>query len=220
MSQGGALRRTHRIGPQRLVVLAAVAIAACSALVTGAFAQRQAAVVRYKAAVVALTEDAELRRTFEDSLVVKAREHDYDAVTSYQIEPNVTRVDRNQFLNALAANGIQAVLMLRPAAIGEGASLESVRGEVSDELLRDMRQFAQQVSESGNADDLVAVVHMAIYVIRGGEPRLVSSGAVWLDEEVENREEGIERLQELIAKNVDAVRPAIRMRLGLPPLPE
>lgn|SRR5690606_19538164 len=220
MSHSRARRQAFSNGRQpRLLALALIAIASW-AVVSGALAQRQAPIVRYKAAVVALTDDAELRKAFEESLVVKAREHDYDAVTSYEIEPNVTRVDRNQFLKALAANGIQAVLMLRPAAIGAGASLESVRGEVSDELLRDMQQFARQVSDSGHPDDLVAVVHMAIYVIRSGEPRLVSSGAVWLDEEVESREQGIERLQELIAKNVDAVRPAIRMRLGLPPLPD
>ena len=219
MSQDRASDRHCFIHRQRrLVVVALSAFLSCVA-VSGAHAQREEPVVRYKAAVVALTDDAALRKTFEDSLVAKAREHDYDAVTSYEIEPNVTRVDRDQFLKALAANGIEAVLMLRPAAIGAGSSLEAVRGEVSDELLRDMQQFAQQVSEKSNPDDLVAVVHMAIYVIRGGEPRLVSSGAVWLDEEVESREQGIERLQELIAANVDAVRPAIRMRLGLPPLP-
>lgn len=219
MSQDRASARPRSIRrPRRFVVVALSAIVSCVG-VFGAHAQREEPVIRYKAAVVALTDDAELRKSFEDSLVAKAREHDYDAVTSYGIEPNVTRVDRNQFLTALAANGIQAVLMLRPAAIGAGSSLESVRGEVSDELLSDMRQFAQQVSDKGSADDLVAVVHMAIYVIRSGEPRLVSSGAVWLDEEVESREQGIERLQELIATNVDAVRPAIRMRLGLPPLP-
>jgi hypothetical protein len=212
-----ALFRIARRPRPALVALGAFAFAALA--LSGANAQQGERIVRYKAAVVALTDDAELRKSFEDSLVAKAREHDYDAVTSYGIEPNVTRVDRNQFLRALAANGIQAVLMLRPAAIGAGASLESVRGEVSDELLRDMRQFAQQVGSGGSADDLVAVVHMAIYVLRDGDPRLVSSGAVWLDEEVESREQGIERLQELIAANVDAVRPAIRMRLGLPPLP-
>ena len=218
MSQDRASGRQCFVQRQRRLVVVALSAFLCVA-VSGAHAQREEPAVRYKAAVVALTDDAALRKTFEDSLVAKAREHDYDAVTSYEIEPNVTRVDRDQFLQALAANGIEAVLMLRPAAIGAGSSLEAVRGEVSDELLRDMQQFAQQVSEKSNADDLVAVVHMAIYVIRGGEPRLVSSGAVWLDEEVESREQGIERLQELIAANVDAVRPAIRMRLGLPPLP-
>ncbi|HEX7081800.1 MAG TPA: hypothetical protein VF329_12375 [Gammaproteobacteria bacterium] len=35
---------------------------------------------------------------------------------------------------------------------------------------------------------------------------------------METREEGIERLQDLIVANVDAARPAIRRLLGLPPL--
>jgi len=52
------------------------------------------------------------------------------------------------------------------------------------------------------------------------KPELVSSGAVWLDEPVTDRAEGIKRLQGLILTNVDAVRPSIRRHLGLPPLPE
>jgi hypothetical protein len=63
-------------------------------------------------------------------------------------------------------------------------------------------------------------VHLAIYTLTAKDPELISSGAVWLDEPVTNREEGIERLQALILQNVDAVRPAIRRRLGLPPLPQ
>jgi hypothetical protein len=47
---------------------------------------------------------------------------------------------------------------------------------------------------------------------------LISSGAVWLDEPNPSREQGIERLQNLILANVNAVRPAIREHLGLPPI--
>jgi hypothetical protein len=174
-------------------------------------------VVRYRSAVVALTDDAELRRTFEDSLVARAREHNYDAVTSYDLEPNVQSVDRDRFLRTLASNGVQAVLMLRPAAIGAGSSLESVRNEVSPELFNDMQQFAQEVSASGG-ENLIAVVHMAVYLLGEDDPQLISAGAVWLDEPVENQAEGINRLQDLMLANVDAVRPAIREHLGLPPL--
>jgi hypothetical protein len=42
---------------------------------------------------------------------------------------------------------------------------------------------------------------------------------VWLDENVRDRAQGIARLEDLIADNVDAARPALRQRLGLPPLP-
>jgi hypothetical protein len=173
----------------------------------------------YKAAVVALTDEAALRQSFENELVATARSHAYDAVTSYDITSDVQNLDRDDFLDALSARGIQAVLMVRPAAVGEGSSLESVRKEVSNRTFQDMQRFARELSgaESG---ELIAVVHLAIYTLTSKDPELVSSGAVWLDEPVANREEGIKRLQALILQNVDAVRPAIRRRLGLPPLPQ
>ena len=176
-------------------------------------------VVKYKSAVVALTEDPALRQAFESDLAAKARTHDYDAVTSYDLVPNVGDVDAKDFIDTLVSHGVQAVLMIRPAAIGEGSSLDSVRKEVSPKTLADMRSFAKKVSGS-SGDDLIAVVHMAIYVLRGGESELISSGAVWLDEPVKTREEGIERLQNLMLANVDAARPQIRQYLRLPPLPD
>lgn len=174
--------------------------------------------VRYKSAVVGLTDDTELRTRIENDLVAKARANDYDAVTSYDIAPDVNRVDDRRFLGALASRGVQAVLMLRPAAVGAGSSLESVRNEIPQELYADMRKFAREVSSS-DGDDLIAVVHMAIYTITEREATLISAGAVWLDEQVESRDQGIERLENLILANVNAARPAIRQRLRLPPLP-
>jgi hypothetical protein len=195
------------------------AAAACSGLCGIALSQPSTPeVVRYRSAVVALTEDAELRKTFEDSLVAKARTDGYDAVTSYDVEPDVGNLDRDRFLRALPSGGVQAVLMLRPAAIGAGSSLQSVRNAVSPELFRDMQEFAQAVSPSGG-ENLIAVVHMAIYVLSDDDPELISAGAVWLDEAVGSQAEGIDRLQDLMLANVDAVRPAIREHLGLAPLP-
>jgi hypothetical protein len=173
----------------------------------------------YKAAVVALTDDAALRQSFESELVATARSHAYDAVTSYDITSDVQNLDRDDFLEALAARGVQAVLMVRPAAVGEGSSLESVRNEVSTRTFQDMQRFARELSGTGSGE-LIAVVHLAIYTLTAKEPELISSGAVWLDEPVADREEGIKRLQTLILQNVDAVRPAIRRRLGLAPLPQ
>jgi hypothetical protein len=171
----------------------------------------------YKSAVVALTEDPALRAAFEDGLVAKARTHEYDVVPSYPIVRDIREARDDRFLEALAALGVEAVLMLRPAAVGPGASLESVRDEVSPKLYSDMQKFAKQVSKSGG-EDMIAVVHMAIYVVKGGRPELMSSGAVWLDEPVTDRQQGIDRLQDLMLANVDAIRPAIRQRLRLPPL--
>ena len=173
----------------------------------------------FKSAVVALTEDAALRQSFETDLVAIAKSHAYDAVTSYDITSDVKSLDTDAFLDALAARGIQAVLMVRPAAVGEGSSLESVRNEVSNRTFADMQRFAKRPSGPG-ADDLIAVVHLAIYTLIDKKPELVSAGAVWLDEPVADRAEGIKRLQGLILANVDSVRPSIRRHLGLPPLPQ
>jgi len=182
-----------------------------------AYSQQQPAT--FKSAVVALTEDSALRQSFESELVAMAKANSYDAVTSYDITSDVKSLDTDEFLKALQSRGIQAVLMVRPASVGEGASLESVRNEVSSRTFADMQKFAKRPSGPG-ADDLIAVVHLAIYTLTAKKPELVSSGAVWLDEPVTDRAEGIKRLQGLILQNVDAVRPSIRRHLGLPPLPQ
>jgi hypothetical protein len=173
--------------------------------------------VTARSAIVALTDDPELRRSFEDQMVATALSYRYDAIVSYDIVPNIDDMDRRRIAAQLEAENVQVVLMLRPAAIGAGSSLESVRNEVGPGIYESMRVFARELSDSGS-DDLIAVVHMAIYTLSDGEARLLSSGAVWLDEEVENQQEGIERLQGLIVANINAARPAIRERLGLPPL--
>jgi hypothetical protein len=191
----------------------ALLIVSASAIST---AEAQAPIT-YKAAVVALADEPAVRAEFEEALATKAREHRYDAITTYDIAPEVRDLDDDDFLDLLEANGVRTVLMLRPAAIGEGASLESVRNEVSPRLLSDMQRFAKEVG-SANANEMIAVVHMAIYLVENGDPELLSSGAVWLDQEVESREQGLERLRDLVLGNVDAVRPAIRRHLGLPPL--
>lgn len=178
----------------------------------------QARTITLKAAVVALTEDAALRESFERDLVARARENNYDAITSFDIQRDVRRVDDRAFIEALRSRGVSAVLMMRPAAVGEGSSLESVRNEVSPRLYADMQKFARRVSENGT-DDLIAVVHLGIYMITGNRPDLISAGAVWLDEPVTDRAEGLERLQDLIVANVDKNRPELRRYLGLPPLP-
>lgn len=189
------------------------------ASLVAATASAQQPVQTFRAAVVALTEDAALRQSFESELVAIAKAHSYDAVTSYDITSDVASLDTNAFLQALASRGVQAVLMVRPAAVGQGSSLEAVRNEVSNKTFADMQKFAKRPSGPG-ANELIAVVHLAIYTLTAKKPELVSSGAVWLDEPVADRADGIKRLQGLILSNVDAVRPSIRRHLGLPPLPQ
>src|SRR5215831_16628643 len=84
------------------------------ALSSAASAQQPAQqIVTFKAAVVALTDDAKLREDFERSLVAKAREHRYDAVTSYDLVPKVDDVHNRNFIKTLTAKGVQTVLMVR-----------------------------------------------------------------------------------------------------------
>jgi hypothetical protein len=173
--------------------------------------------VTLKSAVVTLSAQPELRAEFEEGLVRKAREQQYNAVPSYGFVPDVTDVDDRDFVKRMLTNGVGAVLMVRPAAVGPDASLESVKNSVSPGVYANIRAFARELSPSGE-DDILAVVHLAIYLVSIDGAELISSGAVWLDEPNPSREEAIERLQNLIVANVDGVRPAIRQHLGLPAL--
>src|SRR5262245_9357492 len=192
----------------------------CAALAIAASAHGQGRENRiYKMAVVALTNDPALRSEFERQLVAKAREHNYDAVTSYDLVPTVTDVRNREFVDTMLANKVDLGWLLRPAAIGPGASLDSVRKEVSAKTLTDMHDFAKKVSESGG-DDLIAVVHSAVYLFYGRDPEVITSGAVWLDEPVQDRAEAMTRLQDLALENLDAARPALRRYYRLAPIPQ
>jgi hypothetical protein len=173
--------------------------------------------VTLKSAVVALAAQPELRAEFEEGLVARALELDYNAVPSYNLVPDVTDVNDPDFIKRLVSNGVGAVLMVRPAAVGPGATLESVRDAVSPSTYANMLAFARELSPSGE-EDMLAVVHLGLYLLSVHGAELISSGAVWLDEPNPSREDGIRRLQNLIVANVNGVRPAIRQHLGLPPL--
>jgi len=173
--------------------------------------------VTLKAAVVALAAQPALRSEFEEGLVAKARENNYNAVTSYDLVPDVTDLDDADFIKRLVSNGVGAILMVRPASVGAGATLESVRDSVSPNVYANMEAFARELSPSGE-EEVLAVVHLGIYLINIARAELISSGAVWLDEPNPSQEEAIDRLQNLIVANVNGVRPAIRQHLGLPPL--
>jgi hypothetical protein len=190
----------------------------CAALAVAASASGQGRENRiYKAAVVALTDDASLRADFERELVMKARARNYDAITSYDLVPSIDDVDNRDFVDTMLANRVDVVLLLRPAAIGPGSSLDSVRKEVSAKTLTDMRSFARNVGDSG-ADDLIAVIHMAVYLFYGRDLEVISSGAIWLDDPVQDRAEASARLQDLTLDNIDAARPAIRRHYRLAPV--
>jgi hypothetical protein len=200
------------------LMFSAKVLCICAALGIAAAAAGQGRENRiFKAAVVALTTDSALRAEFERGLVAKAREHNYDAVTSYDLVPGVADVKDREFIDTMLANKVDVVLLVRPAAVGPESSLDSVRKEVSAKTLTDMHDFAKKVSGS-DGNDLIAVVHLALYLFYGRDPEVISSGAVWLDEPVADRAEGISRVQDLVIENVDAARPAIRRYYRLAPI--
>jgi hypothetical protein len=194
------------------------ALYVCAALAVAGSACGQGRENRiYKMAVVALTTDPALRADFERQLVAKAREHDYDAVTSFDLVPTVKDVGSREFVDTMLANKVDLVWVLRPAAIGPDASLDSVRKQVSAKTLTDMRDFAKKVSNS-DGNDLIAVVHMGVYLFYTRSPEVITSGAVWLDEPVQDRAEGVARVQDLALENLDGARPALRRYYRLAPV--
>lgn len=170
-----------------------------------------------KVALVALTDDADVRAQFEDGLALKARDHDYDVVSSHRIVPDVADVDNRGFVRQLSEAGVGVVLMMRPAAVGAGSSIAAVRNAVSSDVYRNMRRFAREISPSAG-NDLFAVIHLGIYLLETDGPELLSAGAVWLEEAADSQDEAIDLLQDLVLTNADAVRGPIREHIGLPPI--
>ena len=171
----------------------------------------------YRFATIALAENPLVRSNFERGLTAKLREHDYDAVSSYNIVQEITEVNDTNFVQRLTSNDIVGALIIRLAAVGPGSSLESVRDDVPTGMFLDMKEFAGELT-STKEDELIAVLHMAFYMFNAGKVTLISAGAVWLDEPVENRAEAVDRLQNLVVTNLDRVRPKFRKHMGLDPL--
>ena len=130
-------------------------LAACAALGVAAVAYAQqpsgsqappssTQVVTFKAAVVALISNPALRKEFETGLVATAREYRYDAITCYDLVPKVSDVRDRDFIKTLTAKGVQVVLMVRPAAVGPGSSLDAVKKlKFTDAELKEIDHHAQ-----------------------------------------------------------------------------
>lgn len=195
----------------------------CLALVAGLFAAASGSVQAaasldgeppsaYRAAVAVLVDDARFRAQLEESLVTKGRQHGFDLVASHTLLPDARDLSAEDAPALLGTKGVQVVVMLRPAAVGPGTSLEAVRDSLPPGLYSQMRRFAATASAAG-PDDLIAVVQVAIYALASDEPRLATAGAVWLSEPVASREEGIAKLEDMLLQNVEAAREQIRRNL-------
>jgi hypothetical protein len=166
----------------------------------------------YRTAVVALVKDAKFRAQLEDSLVTKGRTHGFDLVASHQLVADTREFAEGRPPALLRRQGISVIVMVRPASVGAGVTLESVRDSLPPGLYSQMHRFADQTSPA-DVEDLIAVVHVAIYSLATDEPTLVTAGAVWLNEPVATREEGIAKLEDMLLQNVEAAREQIKRDL-------
>jgi hypothetical protein len=166
--------------------------------------------------VVALVDDAKLRADIEDGVAAKLDDAELDLVASHAMTQDVRNVAGKDFLAALRDRGVRGLLVLRPAPVGTETSLTSVRAEITPQMLRDFRSFAKRVSRIG-ASEAPIVMHIAVYVLAGGEPRLATAGATWLDRAPASREDAVERLDGLVALNIQRAGPQIRDALQSAP---
>ncbi|HEX5420372.1 MAG TPA: hypothetical protein VFY39_10260, partial [Gammaproteobacteria bacterium] len=169
----------------------------------------QSAVETERFAVVVLVDDPKLRADLEDGVAAQLEGHGLDPVASHALAPNVRDVAKSDFLAVLKSRHVAGVFMLRPAPLGPGSSLQTVRSSVTPQMLRDFRAFAKRVSRIGPRES-PAVVHIGVYLLEDGEPMLFTAGATWLDSDAGSRDEAVARLEHLVALNLEQAAPAIR----------
>ncbi len=160
-------------------------------------------------AVVVLVADAELRARFEDGVVAKLDGQALRAVSSHGLVPDLGDLDKRSVLARLERAHVAGLLVLRPAALGSGDSLTSVRRSVTPDMLRDFAGFTKRVSRI-RPGEAPAVVHIGVYVLGGREPMLLTAGATWLDADAPSRDSAVDRLENLVALNLDRAAPEIR----------
>lgn len=193
---------------------------ACLLLLAAAsqsFAQDAQERVRLRSAIVVVSDNPDLGREIEQGAVERANANDYDAEASYALTPKDFEARQHGLLQDLASRNIQTLLVLSPLSVGRGASLDALRATLSPDVFKSIQAYAAEFGKSGGRN-LVAVMQIAIYVLGDDGLDLLSQGAVWLDDEVATQDEAVARLLDLVLKNVDSIRPAIRRHLGLAPL--
>ena len=115
---------------KRVLVLLASLVAAT------AYSQQPPAT--FKSAVVALTEDAALRQSFETELVAIAKSHAYDAVTSYDITSDVESLDTDAFIRHLDAVRDNAAEMVYRHHIFSVASVLPIGAQSSQQQFQQL----------------------------------------------------------------------------------
>lgn len=169
-----------------------------------------------KFTVVALSKEHNIRRDFENELVKKLRANNYDAITSYSLLPDISSLRDPELRLKLQEEGIQGVLLLRPIDIGEQASIQSAQKQIAPRAYDSIEAFVTDYR--GGDFSTQAVVQVSGFLLSEAHTANFWQGIIWLDDSVETRQEGIEKLSELVLSNLNASRGYLRKRLGFKPL--
>ncbi|HEB27370.1 MAG TPA: hypothetical protein ENI05_06290 [Porticoccus sp.] len=169
-----------------------------------------------KFTVVALSKEHSIRRDFENELVKNLRANNYDAIASYSLLPDISSLHDPALRLKLQEEGIQGVLLLRPIDIGEQASIQSAQKQIAPKAYNTIEAFVTDYR--GGDFSTQAVVQVSGFLLSEAHTANFWQGIIWLDDNVKTREEGIEKLSDLVLSNLNASRGYLRKRLGFKPL--
>lgn len=184
-------------------------------LAPAAYSQNELGSVNF--AILALDVDRGSRRLLEDAMVERLREHNYQVSASYPAIRNVRDNDTATLRTRLAAEGFDAVLIIRPIDIGRRATIESVQEYLTPANFQTIAEFVEDYR--GAKFDSRAVIHIVGFILDATRSLPVWQGVVWFDEETHSTEESLGKIVDLVEYNLNHYRPLIRQQLGMPPLP-
>jgi len=169
-----------------------------------------------KFTVVALSKEHSIRRDFENELVKNLRANNYDAIASHSLLPDISSLHDPALRLKLQEEGVQGVLLLRPIDIGEQASIQSAQKQIAPKAYNTIEAFVTDYR--GGDFSTQAVVQVSGFLLSEAHTANFWQGIIWLDDNVKTREEGIEKLSDLVLSNLNASRGYLRKRLGFKPL--
>ena len=171
---------------------------------------------RLKFTVVVLSQETDIRKNFENELVKNLKADKYDAVASHSLIPKISDFRHPNIYKKLRKKGIQGVLLLMPIDVGDQASIKSAQPRVWSTTYDSVEAFVN--GYRGGNFNTQAVVQVSAFLISDEQASNFWQGIIWLDDTVETRQEGIEKLSGLILSNLNASRAYLRKLLGFEPL--
>jgi predicted transcriptional regulator len=169
-----------------------------------------------KFTVVVLSKEQSVRLDFENELVKSLRANNYDVIASHNLVPGMADFRDPNIAQKLQNEGVQGVLLLKPIDTGEQASITSAQKRVTSTTYNTIEAFVSDYR--GGNFNTQAVVQVSGYLLSEGNTSNFWQGIIWLDEQVETQQEGIEKLTELVLSNLNASRGYLRKLLGFQPL--